>query len=205
MLWAVGFIFLFTVGGVTGVVLANAGMDTSLHDTYYVVAHFHYVLSLGAVFALFAAWYFWIGKICGRQYPELAGKIHFWITFIGVNLVFFPQHFLGLKGMPRRYVDYMGEVPPEELQGPLVNPIIKIQWIMDQGYGMHLWNYVSTMGAYLSGFSVLIFLGIALYTVFFGRKVGANYWDVPPQSMTFEWTLSSPPPFHQFEIQPRIR
>ncbi|MEM7618042.1 MAG: cytochrome c oxidase subunit I [Pseudomonadota bacterium] len=205
MLWALGFIFLFTVGGVTGVVLANAGMDTSLHDTYYVVAHFHYVLSLGAVFALFAGYYYWIGKMSGRQYPEWLGKLHFFVTFIGVNLVFFPQHFAGLQGMPRRYVDYVAPIPPEELQGPFVNPIEKIQWIVAQDYGMHLWNYISTMGAYLTGFSVLIFLVLALYTAFFGRKVGENYWDVPPQAMTFEWTLSSPPPFHQFEIQPKVK
>ncbi|MBN8520774.1 MAG: cytochrome c oxidase subunit I [Alphaproteobacteria bacterium] len=205
MLWALGFIFLFTVGGVTGVVLANAGMDTSLHDTYYVVAHFHYVLSLGAVFALFAGFYYWIGKMSGRMYPELAGKIHFWITFIGVNLVFFPQHFLGLAGMPRRYVDYPAPIPPPELTGMLVNPIKKIEWIISQDYGYHLWNYVSTMGAYLSGFSVLVFLGIVFYTLFFGRRAEANYWNVQPQVMTLEWTLSSPPPFHQFEIQPSVK
>jgi len=205
MLWAIGFIFLFTVGGVTGVVLANAGMDTSLHDTYYVVAHFHYVLSLGAVFALFAGFYYWIGKISGRQYPELMGKIHFYVTFIGVNLIFFPQHFLGLAGMPRRYVDYPAPIPPEHLMGPFVNPIEKIQWIAAQDHGYHLWNYVSTMGAYLAGFSVLMFIGIVFYTLFFGRRVGDNYWNVQPQVMTFEWTLSSPPPFHQFEIQPKIK
>ncbi len=205
MLWAIGFIFLFTVGGVTGVVLANAGMDTSLHDTYYVVAHFHYVLSLGAVFGLFAGWYYWIGKMSGRQYPEWAGVVHFWTTFIGVNLVFFPQHFLGLQGMPRRYVDYAAPIPPEHLQGPFVNPVEKIQWILSQDYGQHLWNYVSTMGAYLTGISVVMFLIIALWTVFCGRRVPGNYWNVQPQSMTLEWTISSPPPFHQFDIQPKVK
>lgn len=177
MLWALGFIFLFTVGGVTGVVLANAGVDTVLHDTYYVVAHFHYVLSLGAVFAIFAAWYYWIGKICGRQYPEFWGKIHFWLTFVGVNLLFFPQHFLGLAGMPRRIPDY-----PDVYAG---------------------WNYVSSIGAYISGASVILFLFIAFYTLFFGRKVGNNYWG--EGATTLEWSVSSPPPFHQFEIQPKIK
>ncbi len=205
MLWAIGFIFLFTVGGVTGVVLANAGMDVSLHDTYYVVAHFHYVLSLGAVFGLFAGWYYWIGKMSGRQYPEWAGKFHFWLTFIGVNFVFFPQHFLGLQGMPRRYVDYSAPIPPPELQGPFVNPVKKIEWILAQDYGQHLWNYVSTMGAYLTGISVIVFIIIAIYTLCCGRRVGANYWNVEPQCMTLEWTISSPPPFHQFDIQPKIK
>lgn len=179
MLFAIGFIFLFTVGGVTGVVLSNAGMDTALHDTYYVVAHFHYVLSLGAVFALFAGFYYWIGKMSGRQYPEWMGVIHFWLTFIGVNLVFFPQHFLGLQGMPRRYIDY-----PDAYAG---------------------WNQISSYGSYLTGIATLWFVVVVFYTLFAGRKVGDNYWNAEPQSITLEWTVSSPPPFHQFEIQPRVK
>jgi cytochrome c oxidase subunit I len=177
MMWAIGFIFLFTVGGVTGVVLANAGVDRSLHDTYYVVAHFHYVLSLGAVFAIFAAWYYWFPKMFGYMYSEGIAKAHFWVTFIGVNVLFFPQHFLGLAGMPRRYVDY-----PEVFAG---------------------WNYVSSIGSYISAVGVLIFL----YGVFsaFAKKVpaGDNPWG--EYATTLEWTLSSPPPFHQFNTLPVIK
>ena len=179
MLWAVGFIFLFTVGGVTGVVLANGGMDIALHDTYYVVAHFHYVLSLGAVFALFAGFYYWIGKMSGRMYPEWMGVVHFWMTFIGVNMVFFPQHFLGLQGMPRRYIDY-----PDAYEG---------------------WNMVSSYGAYLTGVATVFFIFIVFYTLLFGKKASANYWNAGPEALTLEWTLSSPPPFHQFEIQPTMK
>jgi cytochrome c oxidase subunit 1 len=199
MMWALGFIVLFTLGGVTGVVLANAGIDTVLHDTYYVVAHFHYVLSMGAVFALFAGWYYWIGKISGRQYPEWAGKTHFWLTFIGVNLVFFPQHFLGLAGMPRRYPDYPAPIPPEGLTW-----VEKFQFMWsDEAYGYHLWNYVSSLGAALTGFSAVFFIFVALYTLFFGRKAIANPWG--EGATTLEWTLPSPPPFHQFEEQPVLK
>ncbi|MCB9960008.1 MAG: cytochrome c oxidase subunit I [Rhodospirillaceae bacterium] len=176
MLWAIGFIFLFTVGGVTGVVLANGGMTILLHDTYYVVAHFHYVLSLGAVFAIFGGFYYWIGKMSGRQYPEFWGKVHFWTTFVGVNLIFFPQHFLGLSGMPRRYPDY-----PDVYAG---------------------WNFVSSIGAYIAIASSLLFICIAIYTLVAGRKVTANYWG--EGATTLEWTLSSPPPFHQFDRMPAL-
>jgi cytochrome c oxidase subunit 1 len=177
MYWAIGFIFLFTLGGVTGVVLANAGIDRSLHDTYYVVAHFHYVLSLGAVFAIFAGWYYWFPKMSGYMYSEFIGKLHFWLTFISVNILFFPQHFLGLAGMPRRYVDY-----PDAFAG---------------------WNYVSSMGSYMSAFAVVVFLYGVFEAFRAKRAVGENPWG--EGATTLEWTLSSPPPFHQFETLPRIK
>ncbi|SHJ58666.1 cytochrome c oxidase subunit I [Aureimonas altamirensis] len=177
MYWAIGFIFLFTVGGVTGVKLANAGMDRVLHDTYYVVAHFHYVLSLGAVFGIFAGWYYWFPKMSGYMYNEFVGKLHFWVMFIGVNLVFFPQHFLGAAGMPRRYADY-----PDAFAG---------------------WNFVSSIGSYISGVSVLIFL-YGVYEAFRAKRLaGDNPWG--QGATTLEWQLSSPPPFHQWEELPRIR
>ena len=177
MLWALGFIFLFTVGGVTGVVLANAGVDRPLHDTYYVVAHFHYVLSLGAVFSIFAAWYYWFPKITGRIIPDWIGRWQFIVTFISVNLVFFPQHFLGLAGMPRRYIDY-----PEVFAG---------------------WNLVSSLGAYLSAISIALFW-YGIYRAFAGRERAAdNPWGVG--ATTLEWTLPSPPPFHQFNTLPVIK
>jgi cytochrome c oxidase subunit 1 len=176
MLWAVGFLFLFTIGGVTGVVLANAGIDMAVHNTYYVVAHFHYVLSLGAVFGIFAGFYYWIGKMCGRQYNETMGRIHFWTTFIGVNLTFFPMHFLGLAGMPRRISDY-----PDAFAG---------------------WNMVASIGAYISYASSLFFVVVVLHTLFAGKRIGTNPWGVG--ATTLEWTLSSPPPFHSYEDLPHI-
>jgi cytochrome c oxidase subunit I len=177
MLWAMGFIFLFTVGGVTGVVLANAGVDRSLHDTYYVVAHFHYVLSLGAVFSIFAAWYYWFPKITGRVIPDWIGRWHFWFAFISANIVFFPQHFLGLAGMPRRYIDY-----PEAFSG---------------------WNFISSLGSYLSAFAMALFL-LGIFRAFTSKERAAdNPWG--EGATTLEWSLSSPPPFHQFSTLPVIR
>jgi cytochrome c oxidase subunit 1 len=176
MVWAIGFIFLFTVGGVTGVVLANAGVDRALHETYYVVAHFHYTMSLGAVFTIFAGFYYWFPKMTGYMYNEKLAHLHFWLLFIGVNVVFFPQHFLGLAGMPRRYVDY------------------------PDAYAM--WNMVSSIGALIAFAATAVFL----YTVYdaFARKrvAGDNPWGVG--ATTLEWTLPSPPPFHQYETLPRI-
>ncbi|MFC6788237.1 cytochrome c oxidase subunit I [Methylobacterium komagatae] len=176
MHWAVGFIFLFTVGGVTGVVLANSAVDKYLHDTYYVVAHFHYVLSLGAVFIIFAGVYYWFPKMTGRIIPEWAGKLHFWLAFIGANVLFFPMHFLGLAGMPRRYADY-----PEAFAG---------------------WHKVSTYGGHIFGLGMFVFI-IGVVLAFRSKERAAdNPWG--EGATTLEWTLSSPPPFHQFETLPRI-
>jgi cytochrome c oxidase subunit 1 len=177
MLWAIGFIFVFVIGGVTGVALANPGLDYVLQDTYYVIAHFHYVLSLGAVFTIFGGFYYWFPKMSGYMYSEALGRAHFWVTFIGVNLVFFPQHFLGLAGMPRRYVDY-----PDAFAG---------------------WNFISSIGSYISGVGVLIFLYM-LYDAFAKKRAAsANPWGAG--ATTLEWMLSSPPPFHQWSTLPKIR
>jgi len=145
MLFALGFIFLFTIGGLTGVVLANAGLDIALHDTYYVVAHFHYVLSMGAVFAIFAGFYFWIAKMTGLHYSEVLGQIHFWIFFVGVNVTFFPMHFLGLAGMPRRIPDY-----PDAYAG---------------------WNLIASYGSYLSAVSTIFFFYVVFDTLTNGSSV----------------------------------
>jgi cytochrome c oxidase subunit 1 len=177
MMWALGMIFLFVVGGVTGVVLANAGVDVALHDTYYVVGHFHYTMSMGAMFSIFAGFYYWIGKMSGNRYPETLGKLHFWITFIGVNLTFFPMHFSGLAGMPRRIPDY-----PDAFDG---------------------WNYISSLGAYMSFAGAILFVFIVWRTMSSGAQVADNQWG--ESADTLEWTVSSPPPFHCFEELPRIK
>ena len=176
MLWAFGFLFLFTVGGVTGIMLSQAPVDRMYHDTYYVVAHFHYVLSLGAVFALFAGFTYWFAKMSGRHLSEALGHLHFWIFFIGVNLVFFPMHFLGLQGMPRRYPDY-----PDAFA---------------------YWNHIASLGYVIMAGSMVIFFANVIYALVAGKKAEGNYWG--EGATTLEWTLSSPPPFHQFETLPKV-
>ena len=177
MLWAIGFIFMFTVGGVTGVLLSNAGVDTYMHNSYYVVAHFHYVLSLGAVFSIFAGFYYWFGKMTGKAYNETLGQLHFWIFFVGVNVMFFPQHFLGQQGMPRRIPDYPA--------------------------AFAYWNQISSIGYAIMAFGMVFFFANVIWSLFAGRRVEGNYWG--EGATTLEWTLSSPPPFHQFETLPVIK
>jgi cytochrome c oxidase subunit 1 len=176
MVWAMGFIFMFTVGGVTGVVLANGGVDDYMQDTYYVVAHFHYVLSLGAVFSLFAGFYYWFPKMSGRMYSEFLGQVHFWVFFIGVNVLFFPMHFLGLQGMPRRIPDYSPQY--------------------------EYFNHFATIGYMIMFAAMIVFFINLIYALFFGKKAPDNPWG--EGATTLEWTLSSPPPFHQFETLPVI-
>ena len=175
MLWAMGFIFLFTVGGVTGIVLSQAAVDRVYHDTYYVVAHFHYVMSLGAVFAIFAGIYFYLPKLTGKMIPEWAGRTHFVLMFVGANITFFPQHFLGRQGMPRRYIDY-----PEAFA---------------------TWNYVSSIGAFIAFASFLFFIVVLFWVLLTKpRTAPANPWN--EWADTLEWTLPSPPPAHTFEVLP---
>jgi cytochrome c oxidase subunit 1 len=188
MLFALGFVFMFTIGGLSGVVLANASLDIAFHDTYYVVAHFHYVLSMGAVFALFSAWYFWIPKMLGLDYNTMLGKVHFWILFIGVNVTFFPQHFLGLQGMPRRISDY-----PDAFAG---------------------WNLVSSFGSIISVVATWLFLHILYLQLVAGKSVSRYPWAIPQFFTDFlvwllnraytslEWCLNSPPKPHAFSSLP---
>jgi cytochrome c oxidase subunit 1 len=189
MVFALGFVALFTIGGLTGVVLANASLDVAIHDTYYVVAHFHYVLSMGAVFGMFVAYYFWSPKIIGKAYNEQLAHIHFWSLFVGVNLTFFPQHFLGLAGMPRRIPDY-----PDAFAA---------------------WNLISSYGSFISVVASALFLYIIWDQFVHGKAVSNNPWAVPqfftstpeflsgPQyANSLEWTLASPVPFHSYNTLP---
>ena len=188
MLFALGFVFMFTIGGLCGVILANASIDIAFHDTYYVVAHFHYVLSMGAVFALFSGWYFWIPKILGLNYNINLAKVQFWILFIGVNLTFFPQHFLGLQGMPRRISDY-----PDAFAG---------------------WNLISSFGSISKCCSCLIIFIYSLYTINRIKSASRNPWltssilydtlqgSLNRNSTSLEWVLSSPPKPHAFVSLP---
>jgi len=189
MLYALGFVFLFTIGGLTGVILANASLDIAFHDTYYVVAHFHYVLSMGAVFALFAAWYFWTPKAEGLTYNDRKGRIHFWGLFLGVNLTFLPMHFLGLQGMPRRIADY-----PDAFAG---------------------WNVVASAGSLFSVVMTAYFITIICDKFEEGKEVTRDGWvkdeyledilawtDNARLSKNIEWSVDSPPHFHSFNKLP---
>ncbi|TVR79166.1 MAG: cytochrome c oxidase subunit I [Rhodospirillales bacterium] len=176
MLYAIGFIFLFVVGGVTGVALANAGIDFAMHDTYYVVAHFHYVMAIAAIFAMFGGYLYWIGKMSGKQYNEPLAKAQFWVFFVGVNVLFFPQHFLGLAGMPRRIPDY-----PDAFVG---------------------WNMVSSVGALITMIGTLMFFYLIWHTFRYGKTAEANPWG--EGATTLEWTVPSPAPFHTHEQLPVI-
>ncbi len=176
MLFAVGFIFVFTIGGFTGLILSMAPIDIQVHDTYYVVAHFHYVLVAGSLFALFAGTYYWLPKWTGRMYDEKLGKIHFWSSIISFNVTFFPMHFLGLAGMPRRYADYPAQFTD--------------------------FHQIATIGAFWFGLSQLLFLYIVLKCYAGkGAIAPAKPWE---GAEGLEWTVPSPAPFHTFVTPPVV-
>ena len=176
MLFSIGFIVVFTIGGLTGIILSVAPLDIQLHDTYYVVAHFHYVLVAGSLFALFAGVYYWLPKWTGHMYDEGLGKLHFWLSMIFFNVTFFPMHFLGLAGMPRRYADY-----PMQFAD---------------------FNVVASIGAFGFGFAQLVFLYCVIKCINGGEKAKANPWDADDG---LEWTVPSPAPFHTFETPPTVK
>jgi cytochrome c oxidase subunit 1 len=176
MLFAIGFIFMFIVGGLSGVMHSSAASDAQQQDTYFVVAHLHYVLFGGSIFALMAGAYYWFPKVTGRLMNERTGKLHFWLTFIGFNLTFFPMHFLGLNGMPRRIYTY------------------------DPAMGWDLWNAVSSAGSAIIAVSVLVFIYNLIQGARKGEAAGADPWD----ARTLEWSISSPPPEYNFELIPTV-
>jgi cytochrome c oxidase subunit 1 len=175
MLFAVAFVMLFTVGGFSGLMLGIAPVDFQYHDTYFVVAHFHYVLVTGAVFAMMSGVYYWLPKWTGHMYDETLGKLHFWLSVVSVNVLFFPQHFLGLAGMPRRIPDYSTQFAE--------------------------WNAISSMGGFVFGASQLILLWVIIKCVRGGEKATNQVWE---GASGLEWTLSSPPPYHSFVTPPTI-
>lgn len=177
MLYALGFIPSFTIGGMTGVMLGSSVADYQYHDTYFVVAHFHYVIVGGTVFGIFAALHYWWPKMFGRILHEGMGKFTFWVFFIGFHLTFFIQHFLGLMGMPRRY------------------------WVFLQDQGLDLGNFISTIGALLMGVASVVLVINIVYTAVKGEKAAADPWD----GRTLEWAVSSPPPYYNFEQLPLVR
>ena len=176
MLFSVAFVCLFTIGGFSGLVLAMTPVDIQLHDTYYVVAHFHYVLVSGALFAIFAGVYYWLPKWTGHMYNETMGKWHFWLSAISMNVTFFPMHFLGLAGMPRRYADYALQFAE--------------------------FNTIASIGAFVFGASQLIFLALILKSIKGGQKATDQVWE---GADGLEWTLPSPAPYHTFETAPVVK
>ncbi len=177
MLFAIAFVALFTIGGLSGIMLAIAPADFQYHDTYFVVAHFHYVLVPGALFSLLAAAYYWIPKWTGKMYDETLGKVHFWMSFISVNLTFFPMHFVGLAGMPRRIPDYAMQFAD--------------------------WNMMVSVGAFLFGISQLLFLFIVLKCIYNGKAATTEVWE-GAKDRGFEWTVDSPAPYHTFSSPPSM-
>ena len=176
MLFAIGFLILFTIGGFSGLMLSIAPADFQYHDTYFVVAHFHYVMVAGAVFSITAAVYYWLPKMCGRMYNETMGKVNFWISFVGFNITFFPQHFVGLAGMPRRVPDYALQFAD--------------------------FNMMSSIGAFIYGMSQLLFMYNVIATVIAGKPVEENKtWE---GASGLEWTIPTPAPYHTFEVPPDL-
>ena len=176
MLWAIAFVFLFTIGGFTGLMMGIAPADMQYHDTYFIVAHFHYVLVTGALFSIIAAFYYWAPKWTGHMVDERLGKIHFWWSVISVNVLFFPQHFIGLAGMPRRIPDYSLQFAD--------------------------WNMISSLGGFAFGLAQVFFIYVIIKTIRGGKAATAEVWE---GSHGLEWTIPSPAPYHTFETAPEVK